>query len=262
MSNPVIIGNAAVITVASFGGGTDSTAMLIGLHQRGEKPDLVLFADTGGEKPHTYEHNLLFTEWLVSHGMPPINTVRYKRETLEENSLRIKGLPSIAYGFKKCSLKFKVQPQDQYCNNWKPAKDTWKRGEKVTKLIGYDATEERRAKIKEDKKYTYRYPLIEWGWDRAKCIQVIKDAGLSLPGKSACFFCPSSKAQEIKWLAKNHPQLMDRAIAMEKNANLTTIKGLGRDFSWSDMIGFDERQVKMFDDDFSTAEIPCGCYDG
>jgi len=40
----------------SFGGGTNSTAMLIGLWERGIRPDFITFEDTGGEKPHTYKH--------------------------------------------------------------------------------------------------------------------------------------------------------------------------------------------------------------
>ena len=133
------------------------------------------------------------------------------------------------------------------------------------KLIGYDASESRRADkaLPEDqaKKYRIRCPLIEWGWNRAKCIEMIVYAGLPLPGKSACFFCPSSKAQEIKQLAKKYPDLAKRAVAMEKNAVLTDIKGLGRDYSWEDMLAFDDAQVKLFDDDWSTTEIPCECYD-
>ena len=253
------------LTVASFGGGTDSTAMLIGMWQRGEKVDLILFADTGGEKPHTYEHIERFSKWLVKRGMPEIKIVRYEKETLEENCLRVKSLPSIAYGHKKCSLKFKVQPQDKFVNNWLPAKDAWARGEKVIKLIGYDASESRRAERPSSevnqRKYQFRYPLIEWGLDRKTCIEVIQSAGLPLPGKSACFFCPSSKAQEVKQLAKDYPHLAQRAIAMEANADLTTIKGLGRDYSWTDLLKFDEAQTKMFDDNWSTAEVPCGCYD-
>ncbi len=253
------------ITVAAYGGGTNSSAMLVGMVERGLKVDLSLFADTGGERPEVYETVRLMSDYLVAHGMGPIITVRYKRETLEENSLRIHGLPSIAYGFKKCSLKFKVQPQDQYVNNWKPARDAWKRGEKVIKLIGYDAGEARRAEKQSSpinqKKYDFRYPLIEWQWDRAKCVDVLKKVGLPV-AKSACFYCPSSRPHEIKQLAKEYPDLMARALAMEANAKLTTIKGLGRDFSWAEMLKFDEAQTKLFDDDFSTAEIPCGCYDG
>jgi PP-loop superfamily ATP-utilizing enzyme len=254
-----------MINVASFGGGTDSTAMLIGMWEKGEKVDLILFADTGGEKPHTYDHIKRFSEWLVKNGMPEITVVRYKRETLEENCLRVKSLPSIAYGFKKCSLKFKVQPQDQFVNNWQPAKDAWANGEKVIKLIGYDASEGRRAErpssVINQKKYEFRYPLIEWGWDRKKCIEVIQSVGLPLPGKSACFFCPSSKAQEVKQLAVEYPELAKRAIAMEANAELTTIKGLGRDYSWTELLKFDDAQTKLFDSDWSTAEVPCGCYE-
>jgi len=249
-----------MLTVASFGGGTDSTAMLIGMWQRGERVDLILFADTGGEKPHTYEHINRFSDWLVRNGMPEITVVK-PTVTLEQDCLNRRALPSIAYGFKTCSQRFKVQPQDKFLNNWQPAKDAWARGEKVLKLVGYDATEERRAKDYESNKYQIRYPLIEWGWDRAECIDVIKSFGLELPGKSACFFCPSSKAQEVKQLAVDYPHLAQRAIAMEANAELTTIKGLGRDYSWTELLKFDEAQTKLFDSDFSTAEIPCGCYD-
>ena len=49
---------------------------------------------------------------------------------------------------------------------------------------------------------------------------------------------------------------------MEKNAILTDVKGLGRDYSWADLIEFDEKQLKLIDSDWSTAEIACGCFDG
>lgn len=258
-----------MITVASFGGGTDSTAMLIGMWKRGEKVDLILFADTGGEKPHTYKHIKRFSAWLVDHGMPEITVVRNQKPSrygsLENFSLHHKTLPSIAFGFKSCSQLFKGEPQEDFLNSWEPAVSAWARGEKVTQLIGYDATESRRAEKqlpeKIAKKFIVKHPLIEWGWTRKKCIEVIQSAGLQLPGKSACFFCPSSKAQEVKQLAKEYPDLAKRAIAMEKNAILTDIKGLGRDYSWTELLKFDEAQIKMFDDNWSTAEVPCGCFE-
>lgn len=39
--------------IVSYGGGTNSTAMLIAMVLKGIKPDLILFADTGGsyQKP-------------------------------------------------------------------------------------------------------------------------------------------------------------------------------------------------------------------
>ena len=88
-------------------------------------------------------------EWLVSHGMPEITTVKYTdqhgdRLTLEQECLRSGTLPAIAYGYKKCSLKHKIAPQDKFCNNYPPCQVVWASGEKVTKFIGFDAGEERR----------------------------------------------------------------------------------------------------------------------
>lgn len=248
--------------VVAFGGGTNSTAMLVGLHERQERPDLILFADTGGEKPHTYEHVTEVNAWCEKVGFPPIQTVQtVDREgasyTLEERCLKNKMLPSIAYGFKACSEKHKRRPQDKFVGSWEVAKRAWESGLKVVKLIGYDADEERRASIQADDRYTYRYPLIEWDWDRNACLLAIERAGIEQPGKSACFFCPSSKKDEILDLARRYPGLMDRAIAMEDNAELTSIQGLGRSFSWRIFLHGDPRQVSLFPPD-----VPCGCYDG
>ena len=103
------------------------------------------------------------------------------------------------------------------------------------KYIGYDAGETRRrdhARIydEQDKKYCKVYPLMEWGWKREDCITAIRKAGLPVPGKSSCFFCPSMKKAEILELQKQHPDLLARALALEANAqkNLQRVKGLGR----------------------------------
>lgn len=242
----------------SYGGGTNSTAMLVGMKERGIRPDYITFADTGGEKPHTYTHIFHMQFWLQKNDYPPITIVRKggNGETLEQNCLRKNMLPSIAYGFKTCSHKYKIQPQDKFFNNLPEAKELWKAGGKITKCIGYDVDEERRAKIPEDDKYIYQYPLLEWEWGREECVEAIEREGLPLPGKSACFFCPSSKVNEIRWLKEKHPELMERAIAMERNAELTSIKGLGRNFRWEDVIATDD----MFPENY--IDLACGCYDG
>jgi hypothetical protein len=251
--------------IASYGGGTNSTAMLIECAKRGIKVDLILFADTGGEKPHTYEYVKRFSAWLVENGMPEIITIKKggRQETLEEELLRLKALPSIAYGWKTCSQKWKIAPQHKYVNNWEPARKEWAAGNKIIKLVGFDADEAGRADayIPEDqlKKYENWYPLIEWEMGREECLETIKEAGLCLPGKSACFFCPNSHAPEIKALGAVYPDLLERALAMEANANLTAVKGLGRRWAWKDVIATDD----MFLEDFSLApELACGCYDG
>lgn len=249
------------VIAVSYGAGTNSTAMLIGMRERDIVPDVITFADTGGELPETYTHLDFMQEWCKEKGFPEIvivqKTDKYKNaQTLEGRCVSQNMLPSIAYGFKACSLRHKVQPQEKYLNNYAPAKAVWKKGEKITKYIGYDADEERRAKIESDNKYNYEFPLIVWGWGREECIEAIDRAGIPRPGKSACFFCPSSKQSEIRKLAVTHPDLMERALAMEAGAELTTIKGLGRNFAWRDVIATDEMFPESYIDE------PCGCYDG
>lgn len=236
------------MVVVSYGGGTNSTAMLIGCWERGIHVDIILFSDTGGEKPHTYEHIEAMQAWLAEKGMPPIIVVRKPDLTLEQDCLNRKALPSVAYGFKSCSDHFKIRPQRKYLESIGVINPT--------KLIGFDMDEPHRAQpIKGN-----RYPLIEWEWGRAECVEAIERVGLPLPGKSACFFCPSSKKAEIKVLRRMYPTLAARAVAMERNAELTEVKGLGRSFAWGDLYEAEDRQQNLFAE--SPIEIDCGCYDG
>ena len=83
-----------------YGGGVNSTALLIGLHQHRIPVDLILFADTGAEHPHTYAYLDIMDRWLKDHGMPPITRVYKttrdgKRLTLEQECLQSGTLPSI-----------------------------------------------------------------------------------------------------------------------------------------------------------------------
>ena len=235
--------------MVSYGGGANSTALLIGLHQHRIPVDLILFADTGAEHPHTYAYLDVMDDWLKSHGMPPITRVYKttrdgKRLTLEDECLQSCSLPSIAYGFKRCSLKHKIGPQEKFCNHYSPCQKAWAAGKRVVKFIGYDAGEGYRSdKVLlgdlADRKYSKWYPLMEWGWTRDDCIRQIEAAGLPQPGKSSCFFCPSMKPDEITALREQHPDLFRRALALEDNArqNLKTVKGLGRNYSWRERFG-------------------------
>ena len=165
--------------MVSYGGGANSTALLIGLHQHHIPVDLILFADTGAEHPHTYAYLDIMDRWLKDHGMPPITRVYKttrdgKRLTLEQECLQSGTLPSMAYGFKRCSLKHKIGPQDKFCNRYPPCRKVWAAGKRVVKFIGYDAGESYRSdKVLlgdlADPKYSKWYPLMEWGWDRAAC---------------------------------------------------------------------------------------------
>lgn len=181
------------MNVVGYGGGMNSTAMLLGLWQRRIPVDLILFADPGGEQPHTYAYLEIMDRWLAEHRMPPITRVWYttqdgQRLTLEQECLRSGSLPSIAYGYKKCSLKHKVFPQEKFCRHDPRCRAVWAGGGRVVKFIGYDAGEpERRERVRErdkaDRKYQKEYPLMEWGGI---------GTGVSRPSKRQGFPCRGS----------------------------------------------------------------------
>jgi hypothetical protein len=220
----------------------NSTALLIQLAHARVRPDLLLFADTGSEKPETYTYLELRQVWLRRVGFPDLIIVRRRGVrvpdlTLEDQCLRTGTLPSLAYGGKSCSLKWKVAPQNKFCNHWEPALRCWRSGLRAIKAIGYDAgpSDGRRIRDFRDPKYRFWYPLREFGLDRAACIDMIRSEGLAVPCKSACWFCPATKKPELIELQIKHPDLVKRAVAIERRAlpRLRSVKGLGRSFAWS-----------------------------
>lgn len=268
---PFEVGEKRLPATVAYGAGQNSTAMLIGCVLQGRPIDLILFSDTGGERPDTYSFVDMMSSWLADRGYPEIirvsNVNREGEEvTLEENCRDKDMLPSLAYGFryKKCSQRFKIAPQQKYVNNWSPARSAWDQGERVLKYIGYDVGESHRYKEYDSDKYIYEYPLMmDWRWSREDCQDVITWADLPLPPKSACFFCPSTKKSEILKMKEKNPDLLERALQMEDAAqkNLKKIKGLAGNWSWRSFLEADEDQRELFEK-AQSRDISCMCYDG
>ena len=108
--------------------------------------------------------------YLDMHGMPPITIVKKggRDENLEENLLRLGCLPPIAFGYKTCSQRFKIAPQDAFLNNSPQVKAARARGETINKLVGYEFSETERwmnANIF-DGKFNLEFPLVQWEWSR------------------------------------------------------------------------------------------------
>jgi hypothetical protein len=58
---------------------------------------------------------------------------------------------------------------------------------------------------------------------------------------------------EVIQLAKEHPDLFERAVEIERNAKecggLEVVKGLGRRWTWEDLVKADKAQLRMFGED-------------
>lgn len=233
--------------IVSCGLGIDSVAMIIALVEHGVPITAILFADTGGEKPETLAYLPILNDWLRKRNQPLVEVVRYRQshgryDTLGGNCLANSMLPSLAYGRRGCSHKFKSEVMDSHVLGakrglWRDAgmpaaAEARHRGLPIYRAIGYDAgpKDSRRPGIPDDRHFRYVYPLREFAMDRIACIVKIIEAGLPVPIKSACYFCPASKPAELIWLHAVHPDLFLQALLMEENARpgFTRIEGMWR----------------------------------
>lgn len=284
------------LLAACFGAGVDSTAMLVALHLAGLRPHVISFADLAAEKPETMVHLDRMNAVLATWGWPPITICRKSTlastgyDDLYGNCIANETLPSRAFGLKSCSIKWKQKPQDQLLKgsrsgpNAAPPHPVWEEaqrtGQRIVKLIGYDYSpaDIRRSRNlpSADTDFDFVYPLQLLGWTREDCVRIITEVlGADyVPIKSACFFCPASKLWELFWLAAYHPDLLERALFLERNAltgrhsrfdaiefgasweelvrnadrfpSSNTTVGLGRSFAWNQWA----RVSGVVDDDF------------
>lgn len=221
--------------ICAYGGGVNTIAMLVLLRLEGIVPTAIVMSDPGHEHAETIRYrDVTMRAWCEVNHFPPIVVVtrwdeikarsRFKNvETLGELCERTEGLPSVAYGWKRCSFNFKRAPSVWWAERQDWCHREWDAGRKIVKAIGYDAGEDKRARDSfddpvENRRYVPSYPLRDAGLDRAGCIEVIRAAGLPIPPKSACTFCPNNTLAEWAALRNEEPAAFAYAIEMSRRA--------------------------------------------
>jgi hypothetical protein len=193
---------------ANYGGGVNSTAMLILIltddrfahYREGLR---VVFCDTKAEMPETICYVKYFDGWLREHYGLEIEILT--SAGLLDYCERLKMIPS--RHFRWCTRIFKSELIDA----WAEA------NELNTCLIGYDAGEPDRAEKANTHTDRNHYPLIEAGLDRNGCIELIRAHGLEVPKRSGCFCCPFGNKARFQDLRTYHPELFDYACEMERH---------------------------------------------
>ena len=193
-------------TILSYGAGVNSTAIIaLALLGKIPMPDYIVFSDTGAEWPQTYQ----YMDYLGSKGIDVVYlTGGYQslrkplNMTLIEYCQKKNFIPSRMKRW--CTDYWKIQPIKLFSKGL---------GEDTKTMIGIDAGEAHRAKNR--KKF---YPLIELGYDRNDCKRLIKEAGLGLPQKSGCFICPYQAKRQWIDLKRDHPDLWQIAVKLEKQS--------------------------------------------
>lgn len=241
--------------VLSFGGGVNSVAMMIMLLQRGDPLDEVVFADTGVEIPETYEYVHIARSYLAEFEIP-LTTVAKKGRggDLYETSWRRRVFPSVIWRWS--TRDFKVNPIHRYYRSLDAD---------IVQYMGIAYDEIERMKDSRVPYVTNLFPLVDSKVTRAGCVELIRAAGLPIPEKSGCYFCPFNSMSRWKWLDDHHPELFDKAIALEENSKHFPDQRLtDQIFRERDRVTLRELRTRMADSDTDSIGTmvmvgdPCG----
>lgn len=223
----------------SLGAGQGSTALAIacadGLVANGfdfgtVRPDIVNFADTGGELRATYDHLAKLTDYLAARGVQ-VGTVRKtgKRDLRETVLARVRGevtsgAPALPFHLsptgkanQSCTYDFKSVPLDRATKRAAKAS----RAERVEVLIGFTVEEWMRIRDPRPdwpKGWTFRYPMIEARVNRGWCQDVCRAALGYVPQSSACAFCPHRAdvgPGGRAWIKANEPETWAKVVEFD-----------------------------------------------
>ena len=193
--------------ILSYGGGVNTVALMVLLIRENMPFDEVVFADTGGEVPETYDYLSITKEFLRQHDIPFKTVTARKNEDLYSCSYRREVFPSAIWRWS--TRDFKVRPIHSYYRTL---------GEHINQYMGIAFDEIDRMKDSLVDYVTNHYPLIENRITRQGCIEIIEAEGLPVPVKSGCFFCPFSSLDRWHWLYNIHPDLYQKAVDLEENS--------------------------------------------
>lgn len=170
------------MNVLSFGGGVNSVAVLLLALENNDFPDLVVFADTGDEEPHTLAV-VAHAEILCRQNGVDFVTVRRDGPGIVEWHEENRVVPLPHRGFRACTGKFKVAPIRQ---------ELRRRGATSAVMrIGFATDEAHRVKPSDVQWITHTYPLLDAGMSRADCEAIIAAHWDGPPvKKSGCAGCP------------------------------------------------------------------------
>lgn len=192
--------------ILSYGGGVNSVALMILLLREQLPLDQVIFADTGGEVPETYAYLAHTRAYLARHGVP-FTVVAKRGANLYETAWRRRVIPSTIWRWS--TRDYKVTPILRHYRAL---------GGHVNQYLAIAYDEFERMKTSRVDYVTNLYPLVERRLTRADCVALIEAAGLPIPPKSACFFCPFGSLDRWRWLHERHPELYSKAVALEERS--------------------------------------------
>ena len=218
--------------ICGISGGKDSSALAVYMRER--VPDMeYFFCDTGAELPETYEY-LTRLEVILGKPIARLNSQRGFDHWFE---IFRGALPSPQMRW--CTTNMKIKPIEE-----------WIGDALATSYVAIRADESnRKGYISTKSNIKTKFPFIEDEIDRDGVMGILSDAGIGLPKyyewrtRSGCYFCFYQRKAEWIGLSERHPELFERAVAIEQkvlrdagidgDADFTNQAMRGRQYTWS-----------------------------
>ncbi|MES0491241.1 MAG: phosphoadenosine phosphosulfate reductase family protein [Leptospirales bacterium] len=208
--------------VLGLSGGKDSAALAIYLHDK--VPDMeYFFCDTHKELDETYE----FLDKLKARLGIHIEYLSADKGFDHWLELYNGFLPSAQQRW--CTIQMKIKPLEAFIGD----------DEAIT-YVGIRADENREGYISKKSNIRPRYPFMYDGIEKPDVIRILDESGIGMPAyyqwrsRSGCYFCFFQRKYEWVMLAKNHPDLFEKAKAYEQKHSD------GRTYNWVEGETLDE----------------------
>lgn len=224
------------VRAISYGGGVQSTALMVLAGTGVIDYPLAVMANVGDDSEHPatlrYVRDIA-APWMAEHGIEFHLLDRTRRDGSVETlygRLTMPGSRSLpipvrmangAPGTRSCTADFKIRVTGKFLKARGATAD-----HPATVAIGISLDEIERANNRRTEPHeTIVYPLIGIGDDtelkltRLDCERIIRRAGLPVPPKSSCTFCPLHKAATWQDMARDEPELFERAADLEDLLN-------------------------------------------
>jgi len=204
--------------VISYGGGVQSTALVVLAMSEGWDIDEIVHVDLlDAESPATREYVSRFREWL--RGVYGRDITVIERDLYGDMLARPGFTPVPWHGRREkfmlkrqCTREYKVQPLTRYLYDRYP-------GDCIRLMLGISFDEYHRMRDSSAARVEHVYPLVDRRLTRWQCRDIIERAGLAVPWKSSCWFCPYRSVRSQWSLVQRYPDLAGMARVLEDRIN-------------------------------------------
>ncbi|MGW0933418.1 phosphoadenosine phosphosulfate reductase [Streptomyces sp. NPDC002666] len=221
----------ALIRSISYGGGVQSTALLVLAAQGRIDFRTFLMANVGddSENPGTLAYLETYAQpFAAQHGIELVvldrvmvrsGEVRTLHGQLTKEGSRSLAIPvrmsNGAPGTRSCTADFKIKVIGRELKRRGATKEA-----PATIGIGISLDEIHRANNRRCEPHEeIVYPLLELGLRRIDCARIIRDAGLPVPPKSSCWFCPFHRPETWHDMRRRQPELFEKSCQLEELLN-------------------------------------------